>query len=360
MKSLHLDENEVPEWDGDRKSELTASGSFLPTVLVVLTILSSLEVVIWFVISSKNQASLPFNTLSSFSAINWIFARSLRELLLTGILVWFAARALRPNIAPHLILILCAFGLVVVQYWEFFSQYTFGLNWVTGLLLVLCDLSNWYWMYAGVACGSAWFKFALIPSSHVASGLIDSRELREELRRKARVTMWIGLAWSACLLLMALGVFNIHGYNSSDFFIWLWIVFCILIAPLALRWLLGLGFIGWLFTLKGPGKRRGLGVGILALGCLAVWCLTLVALDPSTHYSLLRAIYFQNMSVAILFGLLMLLSSPLMGYLLAIFVARLFGFRFVFLDGASVRQEGNRFLGEYSDSANAEDPKMCL
>lgn len=215
-------------------------------------------------------------------------------------------------------------------------------------------------MYAGIACVAAWFKFALIPSSHVASGFIDSRKIREELRRRSRVAIRIGLAWSACLLLLALGIFAIYGYTSSDFFIWLWIVFCILIAPFALRWLLGLSFIGWLFTLKGPGSRRALGIGILALGCLAVWCLTLVAMDPSAHYSLLRAIDLQNMRVAILFGLLMLLPSPLLGYLLAIYVTRLFGFRYVFLDGASTRQEGNHYLGEYSDSADNEDPEMYL
>ncbi|XZE18326.1 hypothetical protein SH449x_003615 [Pirellulaceae bacterium SH449] len=360
MASLNLDEKEAPEWDGGRKSELEASGSYSLSILYVLTILVSLGVVVWFFIRGDNQAFRPINAGSNFPDISWIFARAVRELVVTGILLWLATRSNRSNIAAHLSLIACVFGLIVVQYWEFFSNAFFISSWINGLTFALCDLCNWYWMYVGIACASAWFKFALIPRSYVSNGFIDTREIQEKLRRKARVAIRIGLAYSACLLLLAVGLFAIYGYSSSDFILWLWIVFCILIAPLTLRWLLGLSFIGWLFTLNGPRNRRVLGIGILALGCLSVWCLALVAMYPLAHFSFLRAIYVQNSSVVILFALLTLLPSPLLGYLLAIFMTRIFGFRFVFINGASKMLDKNRYLGAFDDFSDAEDPEMYL
>lgn len=350
MSSLHLDENETLEQNGDGKGELEASESYAASILFALTVTTVIGILLWFVSIRILESHVPNQRPR---VVNWSPIRDERELLIIGILIWLAARPSRSNFFANVILVLCVASLVAIHYLPPFS-YLLYIGWWLRTIDHLCE---WFWMYVGIVCASAWFKFALIPSKTVGNVKHLTR-ICVNKHRKARLALWLGFVSLGILVLLDLLLLTTYASSKVDFLSWFWFDFVEFVIKLFSWWLLGLCFAGFLMVLERGQKRRILGVASVSLVFVLVFILCFMAGVMETYYVFILALMIDpDLLVTSPLGMLI---RTMMGYVIAIVALHLVGFRFAFLNRVDTRFTGIDDYESFDTSTDAFDPEMYL
>lgn len=331
-------------------------------MMIITLIIATSFLVFWFMFSALyGYTSLGW--LATY--FNWIALRGIKEWLFAWLCLWGATLLPKSNWSAYGTIFFCAFSLVLIEqgsiYLNAVSTGLFSLDFLMFFTpLILLELCNLYWMYAGVLIAIKISQKLLIATSSNTNNPIPTTSI--DIKKKARRAVLKGVIFTTIFSALIIMVWVAASWGRMPNIAGLVLFFqSVLITPL-FRLICGLSVAGLFFLV--PSTRRRPKTGMLILGTVSIVVVLYSTFLASwgSHFSLLGQILpgFFSVSVLLSFPLIVALS-PVGGFTLGIPLLWLHGYRFAELPsstGSLIRPHSEKEIPY--DFEDTNDPEMYL
>jgi hypothetical protein len=331
------------------------------TMIVTLIIATSC-LVFWFVFSALyGYTSLGW--LATY--LNWIALRGIKEWLFAWLCLWGATLLPKSNWSANGTIFFCAFSLVLLEqgslYLNAAATGLFSLDFLMFFTpLILLELCNLYWMYAGVLIAIRMSQKLLIATNSYATNSVPTPSI--DIKKKARRAVLKGLLFTTIFSTLIIMIWVAASWGRLPNTAGLLLFFQSVVVTPLFRLICGLSVAGLFFLIPSTMRRPKTGILILGVVSLVVVVYSRFFASWGSHFSLLGSIFPGFQSVSSLLALPVIVAlSPVGGFALGIPLLWLHGYRFVELPSSSSRVDDPHAVGEIQyDSEDTNDPEMYL
>lgn len=330
--------------------------------MILTSIIATSCLIVWFVISAVfGNSSLGW--LATY--FNWIALRGIKEWLFAWLCLWAATCLPKSNRSVTVTICLCALSLVLLEQGSLYmNAVSAGLFSVDFLMfftpLILLELCNLYWMYAGVLLAIVISRRLLIATN--TPGKIPASPALLDIKKKARRAILKGVLFTTIFSTIIIMVWVVASWGRLPNIAGLIVFFQSVVVTPLFRLICGLSVAGLFFLIPSTNRRPKAGVLILGAVSLVVVLYSTFSATWGSHFSLLGQIFPGFLSISVLLALPVIVAlSPVGGFALGIPLLWLHGYRFVELPSSTSRVDHPHTVGEIQyDSEDANDPEMYL
>lgn len=330
--------------------------------MIITLIIATSFLVFWFVFSALyGYTSLGW--LATY--FNWIALRGIKEWLFAWLCLWGATLLPKSNWSAYGTIFFCAFSLVLIEqgsiYLNAVSTGLFSLDFLMFFTpLILLELCNLYWMYAGVLIAIRISKRLPIATSSYANNSVPTPSI--DITKKARRAVLKGVLFTTIFATLIIMIWVAASWGRMPNIAGLVLFFQSVVVTPLFRLICGLSVAGLFLLVPSTMRRPRAGILILGTVSLVVVLYSTFLASWGSHFSLLGRIFPGFLSVSVLLALPVIVAlSPVGGFALGIPLLWLHGYRLVELPSSSSRVDHPHTVGEIQyDFEDTNDPEMYL